>query len=326
MHLKTLIPLAGLVAMLAVLLLSRRSPPPLAANFGGPPEVRDLDSPELDLGEQFLEGTLLGLDGQPVEGASIFALQSGRPIWTFTGAGGGFRLADLYPGPLEVAVNAPGHLATLFPLEVGAGPVTLRLTEHIPAPEPLPAPARLKLAGRVMAPEVDLSGFEVALLPTARASEPGTGVPHRLPCDSSGNFETGVVTPAEYEILLLPPWARGGTWPNLLTGLHEPAQRIVHPSLDDLVLIPATGTVGGHAFDKARREPIVGALVVITPLPESPDSTDLRRFPPVRTGSDGGYYLEHLPLGRYRVVLTAGAEIRQAELEVGPGGVTDPGF
>ena len=321
-----MIPLAGLVAMLGLILLANRELPPLAAEFGGPPEVRDLPSPALGLGDQVLQGTVFAADGRPAEGASLFAVQRGRPVWTFTGSGGGFVLSDLVAGPLEVAVHAPGHLATLFPTQVGVGPVVLRLTETIPSPPDLPDPTRVELVGQVFAPRVDLSGFEVALLPTAPATEPGTGVPRRTSCDAEGRFRIDAVTPSEYEVLLLPPWARGGSWPDLLTGLHGPALRVIHPPVGELQLALAAGSIVGRAFDKTRGEPLAGALVVALPLPDSLDSTDPRRFPPTRTGPSGAYRLEQLPPGRYRVILTAGEDVRETELEVVRGGVSDPGF
>ena len=325
MRVNTLIPLAGLVAMCVVVARASRDAPPLVADFGQPPEVRDLPSPELGLGDVELEGTVFGADGRPVEGTSVFVVQRGRPAWDFTDDLGRFRLTDLHAGPLEVAVHAPGHVATSVEAQVGAGPLVVRLKDTISSPPRLPDPTRLPLAGQVLATGTDLTGFEVALLPTAPASEPGTGAPRRVACDAEGRFSVEALVPAEYEVLLLPPWAAGGVWPDLLTSLGAPPMRIVHPLIEDLQLALATGTIAGAAFDGSRGEPLAGALVVALPRPAL-DGTDPRRFPPTRTNASGTYRLEGLPPGEYRVVLTAGDHTREATVEVVPGGVSDPGF
>ena len=325
MRVKTLIPLAGLAAMLVVVALASRDAPPLAADFGRPPEVRDLPSPDLGLGDVALDGTVFGADGRPVDGASVFVVQRGRPVWDFTDAAGRFHLTDLHAGPLEVAVHAPGHVATAVQAQVGAGPFVVRLKDAIPTPQRLPDPTRVPLVGQVRAPGTDLTGYEVALLPTAAASEPGTGTPRRVACDAEGRFSVEALVPAEYEVLLLPAWAAGGAWPDLLTGLGAPPLRIVHPLVEDLQLASAAGTIAGVAFDEDHGEPLAGALVVALPRPDL-DAADLRRFPPTRTDASGAYRLEPLPPGEYEVVLTAGEETRQATVLVVPGGVSDPGF
>lgn len=320
-----LVPLVGLLAMGVVVVRASQDAPALVADFGSPPEVRELPAPDLGLGEVTLEGTVFAADGRPSEGASVFVVQAGRPAWDFTDDLGRFRLTDLHPGALSVDVHAPGHVATSVSAQVGTGPLVVRLKEAIPAPPRLPDPTRVPLVGRIVPAEIDLTGFEVALLPTAPASEPGTGVPRRVACDAEGRFSAEDLVPAEYEVLLLPPWATGGSWPDLLTPLGAPALRIVHPPVGDLQLPLAAGLIAGTAFDGSRGEPLAGALVVAVPE-RGTDAGGPWHLPPTRTTPAGTYQLGPLPPGEYRVILTAGDESREAVVEVAPGGVSDPGF
>lgn len=324
-HLRDLVPLVGLAALLVLLVLAYQDPAPLVADFGEPPEKTDMPRPQLDVGVATLEGTLLGVDGLPVEGASLYAVRSGRPIWTFSDAAGQFRLSELDPGPVEIAIHAPGHQAALLTAEAGGQPVTLQLPSALPAPELLPDPIPVDMRGQIGAPQVDLSGFEVALIPTALATEPGTGVPRRVTCDSEGRFEVPGLTPAEYELLLLPPWATGGSWPDLLTPLSAEALRFRHPAAAPLRASLATGDIAGSASNP-EGGPLEGALVIAIPTPGSSGSQSSLRFPPTRTGPDGGYRLSLLPPGRYRVSLTAGEQTQVSEVEVTSGAVVDPGF
>ncbi len=194
----TLIPLAGLVSMAVLCVLAQRDAPPLEASFGQPPAEADLPSPVLELGEEHLQGRLLGADDEPIEGASLFVVQNGRPLWTVTDTLGAFRFDDLLPGSVEVDIHAPGHIAATAEVEVGGEPATLRLSEALPSPPRLPDPEPVDLEGAIEGPGTDLSDFEVALLPTAPATEPGTGVPRRARCDAEGRFRFEALTPAQY--------------------------------------------------------------------------------------------------------------------------------
>lgn len=320
-----LIPLSGLAVVLVVAGLALRDAPPVEAEFGAPPARTDLPAPELESGEAALRGRLLGADGSPVEGATLVVVQGGRPLWTFTSGDGTFRLEEVRPGPLRLAAHAPGHMPRTFEASAGDAPVVLRMSDTLSDPPRLPDPEPADLEGRIVAPGQDLAGCEVALLPTAAPTEPGTGVPRRTICETGGRFRFEALTPARYELLLLPPWAVGATWPDLLTPLSAPPLRIEHPSREELRLPLGTGTIEGRTFDEGGR-PLVGALVVATPNPESPETTARRHVPPTRTDGEGTFRLELLPPGLYTVTLTAGEDRRRAEVEVVAGGVSDPDF
>ncbi len=326
MRVTTLIPLLALVAMAIVLALASRDAPPLAADFGRPPQEHELPTPELDLGEAELVGTVYGADGKPVEGASLFVVQRGRPLWTFTDRHGAFVLGGLREGPVEVSVHAPEQMATTIATRVGVGPVSLRLTEPIPQDFHLPDPEPSDLTGWIVADGRDLGGFEVALTPTRPADLPGSGIPRRTICDGEGHFQFDALTPGDYQVILLPPWARGGSWPDLLGGLNGPPIRFSHPLSGPLQIPLGSGSVAGTAFDQAHGEVLSGALVVALPLTGSGEALASGRFPPVRTDAGGAYRLDPLPAGRYRVILTAGEEVREREVEVRPRETTDPGF
>lgn len=321
----TWIPLGALTAMAVVVFLATREAPKAQPVYGSMPEVRDLESPDLGLGTEVIAGVVLGVDGAPIEGASLFVIQAGRPSWTFTNREGQFQLTELHGGAIEIALHAPGHQAQLVDVVAGEEELRLKLAAAIPAPPTLPNPVPMPLVGRIAAPGVDLSGFEVAFLPVAPVTEPGTGVPRRTECRADGSYAIQDLVPGEYEVLLLPEWATGGSWPDLLTELHGPARRVVHPGNSAEPIEMVAGTIAGSIFDGEHEEPFAGALVVAIPVAD-PDRIDPRRFPPTRTDREGAYRLELLPPGRYRVEMTAGDERRSAEVLVTPGGVSDPGL
>ncbi|MDA1263903.1 MAG: carboxypeptidase-like regulatory domain-containing protein [Planctomycetota bacterium] len=319
------IALAGLITLAVVLGLASRDTPPLQASFGRAPEETELAVPDLGTGDTLFEGRLLGPDDRSVGGATVHVVQRGRPIWAFTDGDGAFEMSDLWSGPVEVAVHAPGFQAALVPSEVGIGPVELRITDRLPDPEPFAQPGQGDVFGRVIAPGHDLAGFEVFLLPAAAPTEQGTGVPRRTRCAADGTFALDAVTHAEYELRVLPPWAAGGSWPDLMTGLDQDPVRILHPQAAPLEVPLAAGSIAGQAFELQGGDPLAGAMVVVLPVP-GPSAATTRRFPPVRTDDKGAYRVPWLPPGRYHVILTAGQERREGEVDVPAGGVADPGL
>ena len=219
-------------------------------------------------------------------------------------------------------------------IETLAGPtsVELNLGERLPEPPSIPVLPVLDLEGTASVRGTeDLTGYEVALLPTAPAQRRDGGLPRRVSVDADGSFRVQNLLQAEYAVLLLPPWAQGGSWPDLLSGRDHPPLRYTHPPADPgaptvLELVAQAGEVAGLAHDRDDGRVLQGAMIVAIPLGSDGESPDQRRFPAVQSDATGAFRLRHLPPGRYLVRLAAGADRREVEVVVPAQGAVDPGF
>lgn len=357
------IPILSLVGLAVLAALALRSDRPYRLELEELQDAATLPQPVIRVGDATLEGTVVGPRGDPVPGATLMVVSDNRPLWTETDGAGRFRLTELEAGAVRVAINHVEHRAAVLETVAGEGPVTLRLPERLPDPPELPSTPRADLLGRARVRDGDdLSGYEVALLPSAPADRPGSGVPRRALLDARGSFWFPGLEAGEYRVLLLPPEAQGGTWPDLLTGLDELPRSLRLPPENgaQLDLQAVAGEIAGQVLVGASGSPVVGAMIQVfsEPAPWSwwydaireggvvgAIGTELfdalrgdvgggsaggvdepRSFPAVRTGTDGGFSIRHLPPGRYRVVLTAGENQREVEVTVPPRSAVDPGF
>jgi hypothetical protein len=230
----------------------------------------------------------------------------------------------------------------------GDAAVVLRMPPPIESP---PAPlrvARSTLEGRVESarPGDPLDRYEVLLAPVAAPSEPGAAVPRRAPTDAEGRFRFEDLAHGAYRALLLPAWARGGTWPDLAaTGLDAPSIPLLHPRVpsgddtdaegagrDEWVLRDRSGAVRCRVLGPAPDGgylTVEGALLVLRADPSGsrpagtrPDGESLagatRLWPPGSTDADGVATIEDVPAGRYTLTLTAGGFRSETGVEVRP--------
>ena len=327
---RTLLPLAGLVGLGTIVGLALRRAPAIETRFGGLPPPGDVRAAEPDVGLATLRGTLVDHLGQPVVGAALVVERAGRPIWTFSDARGRFELAELDPGATSVAVTHEAFGARTVPALAGDEPVVLELGEPLPGAPELRRPPAHDLDGRVGGgPPGSFEGFELALLPLAPPERPGGGVPRRADLDGDGRFAVDALTAGEYELLLLPPWARGGTWPDLLSPLDHPPLRYSHPPEDDpereLELDLIAGEIAGRVLEADGRAPLEGGMITVLPvLGRDGGDAESRRLPPTRTDRDGTFRVPWLAPGRYAVELVAGGDRRRAVVVVPQGGTVDP--
>jgi hypothetical protein len=83
-------------------------------------------------------GVVVGEDGKPVAGATVFGVDSPQPIQTKTGADGRFTLSGYYGAPGFVFARKDGHRLAALAVTPGQKPVTLTLRKSDSPPRPAP--------------------------------------------------------------------------------------------------------------------------------------------------------------------------------------------
>lgn len=331
MRWSNLIPILSLVGLAVVTVVGMRAEPePLLPE--GMPAYADLKPPEIHRGDSQINGYVVDAAGTPVADAAVYVAQNGQPLWAVTDESGAFLMEAVDAGPVLVAINHRDYRPVRLEVVAGLPRVKLTLGEPLPDPPSISARRVRDLTGTVLLRGTeDLSEYQLALLPTAPADRPAGGLPRRVPVQADGSFRIENLALAEYEVLLLPPWARGGSWPDLLSGLNTPPVRYTHAAAErgtptPLDLAAQAGEIAGLAYEREGGRPLPGAMIVAKPLGRGADSPDQRRFPAVQSDSTGAFRLRHLPPGRYLVQLAAGALRREKEVVVPAQGVVDPGF
>lgn len=329
-RLRTLLPLVGLVGLVVVAGLALRPRPPLAGSLPAAPPDDASVGPRLELGAETLAGVLTDELGLPVPRATLVAQRAGRPIWSETDERGRFSLEGLDAGPVRLAIVHDEFGALELETRAGQGPVLLRIGPRLSPPPELEPIATAEFDGLVrLRGRRSLEGFELFLDPFAPAHEPGAGLPRRVRLAADGKFSIPDLPHGTYEVRLLPPWARGGRWPNLLEPLDAEPLRWVHPppGLDgaSIELETAAGEVAGRVLTGDGTRPLAGAMITVQPVgdddtPRTPD----RRVPAARSDAEGLFSVPDLPPGRYRVELVAGGERRARVVSVPEQGSVDP--
>jgi hypothetical protein len=277
--------------------------------------------------------------GRPVADAGLVVLHGARIAWTWTDQDGRFRLRELPDAAVDVALVARGFEPARVAALPGPGEARLVLARRIdPAPE-LPGLTALDLCGQVEFTSLEDpgEGYEVALLPVLGLERIDSGMPRRVRVAADGTFVVPDLLPGEYELSLLPPEARGGTWPNLLTGPDGNAPRHVQPSPGEgptedagdplrIELRSRAGSLAGRLSDRRRSGGATwlgGAVVRVEPLDEAGVPDPVRVLWTV-SDAEGGFSVRHLPAGRYRVSLAAGIERRERDVIVRERARIDP--
>lgn len=334
-----LVPLVSLATLGVIAVLALAGEPPPVATFPEPPRVAPLPAPDLGLGSATLTGVVVDGGGRPLADAGLVVLLERRAAWTWTDAEGRFTLDELPERTVEVAIVARGFEPAQVAAVPGPTPVRLTVSRRIdPAPE-LPGLAAQGLVGRVtFTPlETPAEGYEVAFLPVLGVERIDAGRPARARVGEDGSYHVPDLAPGEYEVLLLPPESRGGTWPNLLAGADGAAPRHEHPApgegptdseLDplELDLRSRAGALGGRLSDPRRSGGatwLSGALVRVEPLDAAGRPEPARLLWTV-SDAEGAWSVRHLPAGRYRVTLAAGDERRERDVIVRERARVDP--
>lgn len=263
-----------------------------------------------------LAGRIEAADGAPVALALVQVAGDDGLFWTRTSALGRFEL-DALPaleGPALATVLAYEHLPQRFEFSADARDVVWRLDPPPGEVEALPELVTRDFVGRVERAEGAPAGFEVWITPP-----PGTDlltgqVERRAVVAADGTYSFVNLAAGVYQAQLLPPWARGGTWPIVGTGAIavESSQALAQPP----PIAVREGGLAGVVRD-ADGEPLVGAMVIV----QAADDPN-RLCPPQATDAEGGFALDALPAGRFVVDIVSGAHRVTRELDVALGATT----
>jgi hypothetical protein len=325
-RLLTILPLVGLLLLATLVAVALRPQEPYAYPGDGQPLADRLPLPKVRDLSTHLSGRVLDSSGAGVADASLVVLQNERVHWTYTAKGGEFDLPGLAPGLLEVALDHSRYPTTIMEAIAGPTPIDLVLPPAHDAGPSVPRPEGVDLSARVhSADTADLTGFEVALAPTAPPTEPGTGHPRRAQTDREGHFQVPNLTPGEYLVRVIPPGYPGATWPDLLSGLDGPTLRFTHPQ-ESMTFNTVAGTVAGTFHPPEGHFP-GGALVQIRPRGASEaDAHPTGLILVGRTTADGSFQIPHVPPGAYRAELASGDTRLESFLVMPQRGRIDPGF
>lgn len=260
-----------------------------------------------------LEVRVIDEGGAPVRGAALIVRAGVGTLWALTGEDGRGTLTGLSAGKSRLAVLAFPHRGLETDVEPSAATLEITLPPVPPPPARIPEIVRSRFAGRL-----DWSGsespadFEVVLIPEASPAELSGALPRSANCDADGRFVFEDLAHGLYSLAVLPPWAGGGSWPDLVA----PSDRRLDFQAEVLerAVTLARGSIEGEVLDDQGR-PLLGALVIaVDVLHES------RVWPACSTDPEGRFRVRDVPPGTYRVTCRAGEGGSSLEaLVVAPG-------
>lgn len=262
------------------------------------PTNRTLPQIEIEAAENSLSGRILEPDGGPAIGAAVIATTSGMARSDTTDETGRFRLRGLDRGEARIDLVHHGFRPQSHAVVVpSAELVTWTLRTSFEEVEHLPELAYSDRTGRLVPPP-RVPGFEVWLEPVgdfgAAALE---GVfERRADVSLSGEFAFDDLAHGAYELALLPPFARGATWPRLV------GFRIDHGAESEPIDVPSSSSSLVGTLTGTDGEPIGGGRILVSST-EDPDHL----WPLARSGPDGSFRVPYLIDGGYRVEISAGA-------------------
>ena len=297
----TWIGVASLVIVIAISSFNTEgNPPAWTQEFPGkidPP----LSTPQDPRGKSALIGTVENSEGHAVPNALVFTGTGELLTWDYSDADGRFSLEALHAGQITVRVIGDGHEPQDF---IRAAPLLdarLALSSPLPEAASLPALEKVAVTGSIMPPRPDwgLEGYELWLEPLRPSHEFGTPISSRATVQADRSVSFGELLAGSYRAHLLPPWARAGTWPNLL----DPETSLIsigRAEEANFQLTMIAGELEGSVTDE-EGAPVKDALVRLWPEGELD-----RIWPPTRTDELGHYALRDLPVGTYRLESSAG--------------------
>lgn len=282
-------------------------------------QLEELKAP---LGSHVLAGQVVDIDLAPTPGVTVFLRSNDAPFWVETDSEGRFQLQGLGAGPYEVALVKWGFPPRSTRVEQPAEDVLLTLAPPKPPPSPLPAISSSALSGRVAHPLGELwedaDGYELQFTPRADITELKGAVHRRVAADRRGFFALEDLAHGDYQVRVLPSWASGGSWPDLVA--LADAQWEHRPDGSDFAVFGLeAGAIEASVVDP-RGVPIDGAYAILA------DASNVAHvWPPRLSDAFGVLRFPDLPPGRYLLAIRAGeSAIEELLVEVEPAEVSRP--
>ncbi len=324
-----LLVLSAIVVALAAFLVARwwLAPDPQVPSFSRPHPPRFEPLParaSLDASGPRRLGRVLDEAGTPVEGAIVYARVDGVPLWTLSSRDGGFELllprsaaSTQAQSEIELVVTAWGVPPRTYSAAMQGESLEIVLPPRFQAPTALPKVELAALEGRIVPalarPAGEPAAYDLVLLPEAPPLAFSAAVARRVRCADDGSFAIPDLALGAYRLMVLPAWAEGGSWPDLLAAGHV---RYEHPPEDaaPLVLPLSEGAVHGVLLD-SDGEPVQGGLLLL-----SEAAAPGHLWPAVTSNESGAFRWGDLPEGVYRLTVRAGeARIEEVEVSVAAG-------
>ncbi len=277
------------------------------------PPVVSLPEQVVPVGRAQLAGRVTGPDGAPLPESLVLVDHEGELAWDYCDPQGRFAIERLPAGPLRVTVLAREFESEVRRIVAPDEAVEVVMGRPLPPTPVLPELGEGPLEGRVTATMAGRgwAGYELQLVPVDPPETLGAPVPVSTIIGADRRFAFERLLHGRYRARVVPPWAAGGSWPDLV----DPAgAELVHGPTRRQVEVPlATGELAGELIDR-HGEFVEGALVRV-----SPGGRRDRPWRPELSGPAGRFVVRDLPPGTYELVVDAGEAHFAERVEVLPG-------
>jgi hypothetical protein len=260
-----------------------------------------LEAPLSPAGPAIVSGVVQNSAGHAVSDALVMSDTGALLAWDYSDKDGHFTLEGLPSGDVTVHVIGDGHDPEDFTVSSSEPLVELELSTSFPTPPSLPELIHVDVTGVVSAPRSrwGVEGYELWLDPLSPAHEFGAPLPRRATVKADRSISFDGLLSGRYRAALLPPWAKAGTWPNLLSP-ETPIISIGLSETNQLELKMVAGEIEGTVIDD-RGKLVAKAIVSVYPE-ERPNQV----WPQARTDARGHFILRDLPVGKYVLHAHAG--------------------